>query len=154
MGVFKFVIHVDDQGADTEEVAMQGLAVMEAAIAINMMHFRRSPDDLCALACGEIVYDSKNRDVLSEIGDIRTVPAMLKHKKALCIDIVAFDVAVHRFEGRQAWPVIVPTEQGGVFHVMTEVQTPNGVIQYDPSQEIEQQGRAYGGQPSHCNVCR
>ena len=154
MASFKFVIHVDDDGAGLGEIAMQGLAAMEAAIAINIMHFERNPDDVCALACGKIRYDSKIKDVLSTIGDIRTVPALLKHKKALCIDIVAFDVAVHRFEGRNAWPVVVPIGKNGMFHVLTELQTPEGVIQYDPSKEIEQLGRAYSGQPEQCNVCQ
>lgn len=153
MAVFKFVVHVDDRGAGLEEIAMQGLAVMESAIAINIMHFNRHPDDVCALSCGKIKYDKQLSNVLSDIGDIRTVPALLNHKKALCIDIVCFDVAVHRFEGRDAWPVVIPVGKNGMFHVVTELKTENGVVQYDPSEEIEQLGRAYSGQPAHCNVC-
>jgi hypothetical protein len=151
--MFKFVIHVDDkENVGVDEIAMQGLAAIEAAIAINVMHLRRHPEDVCALSSGRVKYDTKNKNVLSQIGDIRTIPAMLKDGKALCIDIVAADVAMHRFEGRQSWAVILPRPQTGIFHVLTEVQTPSGVIQYDPSLEIEQHGRAYSGQPSHCRI--
>lgn len=151
--MFKFVIHVDDsKDVDIEEIALQGLAAVEAAIAINVMHLRRHPKDVCALSSGKVAYDTKNKNILSQIGDIRTIPALLKVKKALCIDLVAFDVSVHRFEGRNAWPAIIPRTPDGIFHVVTELQTSDGVIQYDPSLEIEQYGRAYSGQPSHCRI--
>lgn len=151
--MFKFVIHVDDKkDISTAEIAFQGLAAIEAAIAINVMHLQRHPKDVCALSNGKVEYDTKNKNVLSQIGDIRTIPALLHVRRALCIDIVAFDVSVHRFEGRKAWPAIIPRAPDGVFHVVTELQTPNGVIQYDPSLEIEQYGRAYSGQPSHCEI--
>jgi hypothetical protein len=150
--MFKFVIHVDDKGASTDEAAMQGLAVIEAAIAINLMYLRRHPEAICALSDGSVKYDTKNKDVLSQIGDIRTIPALLESKSALCIDIVSADVSIHRFEGRSSWPVILPRPQTGIFHVLTEVQSTNGVLQYDPSLEIEQYGRAFSGQPSRCRI--
>lgn len=151
--MFKFVIHVDDKGTSEQEAALQGLAVIEAAIAINLMHLRKNPHDVCVLSSGRVGYDTRNKDVLSEIGDIRTIPALIREgKKALCIDIVAADVAIHRFEGRRAWPAIIPWPKTGVFHVVTEVQEPGGVIQYDPAQEIEKHGRAYSGQPQHCRI--
>jgi hypothetical protein len=151
--MFKFVIHVDDKDVSEGEVAMQGLAVLEAVIAINMMHLRRHPEDVCVLASGKIKYDTRNKSLLSQIGDIRTIPALLANpEKGLCIDIIGVDVSIHRFQGRRAWPAIIPQADNGVFHVVTELQTPNGVIQYDPSLEIEQSGRAYSGQPSMCRV--
>lgn len=151
--MFKFVIHVDDGDVGIEEIAMQGLAVLEAVIAINVMHLRRHPRDICVLSSGKVKYDTRNKNVLSQIGDIRTIPALLAEpEKGLCIDIIGVDVAIHRFEGRQAWPVILPMPKTGAFHVVTELQTPKGVIQYDPSQEIEQHGRAYSGQPQQCSL--
>jgi len=151
--MFKFVVHVDDKNLDVEEVAMQGLAMLEAAIAINVMHLQRHPEHVCVLSSGMIKYDTRNKDTLSQIGDIRTIPALLKEpEKGLCIDIIGVDVSIHRFEGRKAWPAILPRGETGVFHVVSEVQTPRGVIQYDPSLEIEQLGRAYSGQPPHCRV--
>ena len=151
--MFKFVIHVDDGDVSVDEVAMQGLAALEAAIAINVMHLQRHPRDVCVLFSGRVKYDTSNKDVLSQIGDIRTIPALLAEpKKGLCIDIIGVDGAIHRFEGRKAWPVILPMSKTGAFHVVTELQTPRGVIQYDPSQEIEQHGRAFSGQPPQCAI--
>jgi len=151
--MFKFVIHVDDKTSSEEESAMQGLIVLEAVIALNIMHLQKHPRDVCVLSFGVVKYDTMNKDVLSQIGDIRTIPALLANpEKGLCIDIVGADVAIHRFEGRTAWPAIVPLPKSGVFHVVTELQGSSGVIQYDPSSEIEQHGRAYGGQPQHCRI--
>lgn len=151
--MFKFVIHVDDKDLDVEEVAMQGIFILEAVININVMHLQRNPGDVCALFSGRVKYDTRNKITLSQIGDIRTIPALLAEpKKGLCIDIVGVDVAIHRFQGRDAWPAIIPWPETGVFHVVTELQSPNGVIQYDPSQEIEQHGRAFSGQPMQCSA--
>lgn len=151
--MFKFVIHVDDRNLGHEEVAMQGLAILEGVIAINVMHLLRNPGDVCVLASGKVKYDTRNKNNLSQIGDIRTIPALLAEpEKGLCIDIIGVDVSIHRFQGSRAWPVILPMPEPGVFHVVTELQTPRGVVQYDPSLEIERHGRAYSGQPSYCSI--
>src|SRR3990167_898266 len=99
MADFLFKILTEDYGGDEKEMAVQGLAVIEAAIAINISHFRRYPQDMCALACGKIRYDSANKDVLDIISEIRTAPVMIRDGFGLCFDIVAFDVAIKRTEG-------------------------------------------------------
>ena len=48
MADFQFRILTEDYGGSEKEMAMQGLAVIEAVIAINMAHFRRYPADMCA----------------------------------------------------------------------------------------------------------
>jgi hypothetical protein len=154
MADFEFRIHTDDEGASEEEISFQGLAAIEAAICMNIMYFKRHPDAVCALACGSIKYDSEKKDVLSLVADIRTAPRLIQEGKGLCIDLVAFDVAVRRFEGKRAWPFIISQGDGDFFHVITETYGPEGeVVQIDPSDELEKVGRAFNGQPDHCTVC-
>jgi hypothetical protein len=154
MSNFDYRILTDDEGTTEEEIALQGLAALEAAIAMNIMYFERHPDAVCALVCGQIKYDSKNKNVLGLVASISTAPRLIKVGKGLCIDIVAFDVAVRRFEGKQAWPKIIPKGDGAFFHVVTEVPGPGGQdIEIDPSTELEHMGFAVQLQPDHCGAC-
>lgn len=153
MADFQFNILTDDNGADDEEMAMQGLVALEAAIGINQMYFRRRPDAVCALACGMVRYDTANKNVLSLIAEIKTAAILIRTGIGLCIDIVAFDVAARRNDGMRAWPVIIPSG-GGIFHVVTEMEGPGGeTIQYDPSEELERLGLAVSNQSDQCRVC-
>jgi hypothetical protein len=154
MARFEFRILTDDRDVSDEEMIDQGYAAIEAAIAINILHFKRHPEDICALACGKVKYDSKNQDVLSMISEISTVPVLIRTGVGLCIDIVAFDVSVKRFENYIAWPHII-SRGSGIFHVLTHIQDVQGrAIEYDPSLELEQRGLVATFQPDSCNVCR
>jgi len=154
MAEYKFVIRTEDSDVSENEMIQQGLAAIWAAIQINVMYFRRNPAAICALACGQVKYDSRNKDVLSMIGEISTAPILIKDGKGLCIDIVAFDVAVKIYEGLEVWPHIF-SRGGGIFHVVTQGIDTNGqVIQYDPSAELEQRGFVVSNQPANCRSCR
>lgn len=154
MALFEFRILTDDAGVSDEEMIQQGLAAIWFAIKVNVMHFRRNPEDICALACGKIKYDSENKDVLLMISEISTVPILIQKGIGLCIDIVAFDVAAKIFEGYDVWPHIF-SRGGGVFHVVTQGRDLHGnVIEYDPSLELEQRGLVKTHQPDSCTVCR
>jgi len=152
---FVFKIIADDEGASEQEIAFQGLAAIEATISMNLMYFARHPESVCALACGMVKYDTANKNVLSLVASIKTAPVLIRTGIGLCIDIVAFDVAVRRFEKKRAWPAIIPRDVDGLFHVVTEIPGPNGVmVQVDPSEELERVGVAYSSQPDHCGSCR
>lgn len=152
---FVFKIVADDEGASEEEIAFQGLAAIEATISMNLMYFERHPEAVCALACGMVKYDTANKNVLSLVAEIKTAPVLIRTGIGLCIDIVAFDVAVRRFEKKKAWPAIIPRSTDGLFHVVTEVPGQGGrAIQIDPSEELERVGKAYSAQPDHCGSCR
>lgn len=154
MAEFKFVVVTDDKGVSNEEMAQQGLAAIEFAIKLNLMHFKRHPEDICALACGKVKYDTKNKDVLLMVSEISTVPILIKRGIGLCIDIVAFDVAAKRFEGFDVWPHVF-FKGGGIFHVVTRGYDWEGnVIEYDPSAELEQKGLIASFQPQNCKPCR
>jgi len=154
MALFEFRILTDDAGVSDEEMIQQGLSAIWCAVNINVMHFRRNPEDICALACGKIKYDSENKDVLLMISEISTVPILIQKGIGLCIDIVAFDVAAKIFEGYDVWPHIF-SRGGGVFHVVTQGRDLHGnVIEYDPSLELEQRGLVKTHQPDSCTVCR
>lgn len=153
MARFEFRILTDDKGVSDGEMVEQGYAAIEAAIAINILHFGRHPEDICALACGKVKYDSKNKSVLAMISEISTVPVLIQTGIGLCIDIVAFDVAVKRYENYIAWPHII-SRGGGIFHVLTHIQDVNGrAVEYDPSLELEQRGLVATFQPDSCTVC-
>lgn len=150
MADFSFKILTDDYGGNESEMAAQGLAVIEATIAINMQHFRRYPQDMCALACGKIRYDSATKDVLDIVSEIRSAPIMIRDGIGLCIDIVAFDVAIKRTEGSKSYPIII-NRGGGYFHFVTGIVSPQGrEIQYDPSEELERMGYVVTTQPANC----
>lgn len=154
MARFEFRIVTDDSGVSNEEMIHHGIAAIRSAIDINVMHLRRHPEDVCILACGEIKYDSKNKDILLMVSEISTIPILKKNKKGLCIDIVAADVAIKIYEGYDVWPHIV-FKGGGIFHVVTQGSDWNGnVIEYDPSAELEQQGLAVSFQPDSCKTCK
>lgn len=154
MARFEFRILTDDKGVSDEEMIEQGYAAMQAAIAINVLHLHRNPADVCALACGKVKYDSKNKDVLLMISEISTIPVLIQKGVGLCIDIVAADVAIKIFEGLDAWPHIF-SRGGGIFHVVTQGRNPAGhVIEYDPSAELEQRGWVVSHQPESCRACR
>ncbi len=153
MAAFEFRILTIDYGGDEHAMAMQGLEVIEAVIAMNVFHFQRFPDDVCAMACGKIKYDTVNKDVLSLIGEIKTVPVLIASGIGLCFDIVAFDVAVRRFEGqRDARPLIIK-RGGGVFHFVSGIPNRDRMLQYDPSEELERLGLAVTHQPDNCRQC-
>ncbi len=150
MAEFSFKIVTEDYGGDEREMAVQGLAVIEAAIAINVSHFRRYPQDMCALACGKIRYDSVNKDILDIVSEIKTAPILIRDGIGLCIDIVAFDVAIKRYEGYQSFPVIL-NRKNGFFHFVTGVVLGNQrEVQYDPSAELERMGYVASNQPQRC----
>ncbi len=131
-------------------MAMQGLAVIEAVIAINMAHFRRYPADMCALACGKIRYDTATKDILDIISEIRSAPIMIRDGIGLCIDIVGFDVAIKRVEGYRSYPIII-NRGGGFFHFVTGlVGFDERELQYDPSEELERMGHVATNQPPNC----
>ena len=154
MARFEFRILTDDKGVSNEEMVQQGLAAINAAIAINMMHLSRHPEDACVLACGAVKYDSKNKDVLLMISEISTIPVLRQKGIGLCIDIVAADVAIKKFEGLDVWPYIF-FKGGGIFHVVTQGHDQAGnVIEYDPSAELEQRGFVVSYQPQTCKPCR
>ena len=154
MAMFKFCILTDEKEVSNEEAREQGLAALWAAIQMNVLHFRRHPEDICALACGKVKYDSKNKDVLLMISEISTVPVLIKKGIGLCIDIVAFDVAAKIYEGYDVWPHIF-FKGGGIFHVVTRGQDLGGnVIEYDPSSELEARGLVVSHQPDSCQICR
>lgn len=152
MALFEFRILTDDKNVSNEEMIKQGLAAIEAAIAINILHFQKHPEDMCALAAGKIKYDSKNKDVLLMISEISTVPVLIKRGVGLCIDIVAFDVAAKRIEKKHVWPHIM-FKGGGIFHVVTRGYGWDGkVIEYDPSSELERHGYVFSYQPDTCRI--
>jgi len=154
MAKFEFRILTDDRGVSDDEMIDQGLAAIHAAIAINLLHLQRHPEDVCVLACGKVKYDSKNKNVLLMISEISTIPILAKKKKGLCIDIVAADVAIKIFEGLDVRPHIFFTG-GGIFHVVTQGHSQDGrVLEYDPSAELEQQGLVVSYQPDSCRICR
>ena len=153
MAAFEFRILTIDYGGDEHAMAMQGLEVIEAVIAMNVFHFKRFPDDVCAMACGKIKYDTANKDVLSLIGVIKTVPVLIASGVGLCFDIVAFDVAVRRFEGDPNSQPLIIKRGGGFFHFVTGMQNGNGMFQYDPSEELERLGLAVTHQPDDCRQC-
>ena len=153
MADFQFRILTDDYGGDEKEMALQGLAVIEAVIAINVAHFRRYPADMCALACGKIRYNTATKDILDIISEVRTAPIMIRDGFGLCIDIVAFDVAIKRFEGYNSHPIII-NRGGGFYHFVTGLVDPNGrELQYDPSEELERMGLVISNQPANCSEC-
>ena len=154
MARFEFRILIDDKGVSDEEMVDMGLAAIRAAIAMNLLHLRRHPEDVCILGCGKIKYDTKNKSVLLMISEISTIPILAKKRKGLCIDIVAADVAIKIFEGLDVWPHIFFTG-GGIFHVVTQGYGQDGrVLEYDPSAELEQQGLVVSYQPDSCKPCR
>lgn len=154
MARFEFRILTDDRGVSNEEMVQQGLAAIDAAIRINLLHLHRNPEDACILACGKIKYDSKNKDVLLMISEISTIPVLLQKGVGLCIDIVAADVAIKLFEGLDVWPHIF-FKGGGIFHVVTQGHDVNqNVIEYDPSAELEQRGLVISHPPQSCKPCR
>ncbi len=153
MAEYKFVIRTEDDNVSDDEMIQQGLAAIWSAIKINILYFKRNPDAVCALACGKVKYDSKNKDVLSMIGEISTAPILIKDGMGLCIDIVAFDVATKLYEGLEVWPHIF-SRGGGIYHVVTQGYDGAGqVIEYDPSAELEQRGFAVSHQPDSCQAC-
>lgn len=154
MARFEFRILTDDFGVSNEEMVQQGLAAIDAAIRINLLHLQRNPEDVCILACGKIKYDSKNKDVLLMISEISTIPILLQKGVGLCIDIVAADVAIKLYEGLDVWPHIFFKGEG-IFHVVTQGHDVNqNVIEYDPSAELEQRGLAISHPPKYCKPCR
>ncbi len=153
MARFEFRILTDDRDVSDEEMVEQGIAAIHAAIAINVLHLRRHPEDVCALACGKIKYDSQNKDVLLMISEISTIPVLIEKRIGLCIDIVAADVAIKIFEGLDVWPHIF-FRGGGIFHVVTQGHDQGwNVIEYDPSAELEQRGLVVSYQPDSCRAC-
>lgn len=154
MARFEFRILTDDSGVSDMEMVEQGYAAIKAAIAINVLHLRRHPEDVCVLACGKVKYDTKNKDILLMISEISTIPVLIQKGIGLCIDIVAADVAIKIFEGIDAWPHIF-SRGGGIFHVVTQCRNRTGhVIEYDPSAELEQRGWVVSHQPESCQSCR
>lgn len=153
MATFEFRILTEDDEVGDEEASYQGLAVLEATIAMNIWYFRRHPEDICALACGKVKYNSAEKNIKLMIGEICTAPILIQRGIGLCFDIVAFDVAVRRFEGKTAWPLVIP-RGNGIFHVTTEMPGKNGnVVEYDPSAELERRGLAVSYQPKNCTPC-
>ena len=154
MARFEFRILTDDKDVSDEEMVEQGLIAIRAAIAINLLHLRRNPEDVCVLACGKVKYDSKNKDVLLMISEISTIPVLVKKGIGLCIDIVAADVAIKIYEGLEVWAHIF-FKGGGIFHVVTQGHGQSGdVLEYDPSAELEQRGLVISYQPESCKTCR
>jgi hypothetical protein len=154
MAEYTFCVPTDDEGVSDEEMVEQGLAATWFAIRLNVLYFRRHPEATCALACGQIKYDSKNQDVLSMIGEISTAPILIKREKGLCIDIVAFDVAAKIYEGLEVWPHIF-SRGGGIFHVVTQgIDTSGEMLEYDPSAELEQRGLLVSHRSPNCRTCQ
>ena len=153
MAEYTFCVPTDDEGVSDEEMVEQGLAAIWFAIKLNILYFKRHPEAICAMACGQIKYDSKNKDVLSMIGEISTAPILIKRGNGLCIDIVAFDVAAKIFEGLEVWPHIFSRGRG-IFHVVTQGIDWNGkVLESDPSAELEDRGYVVSYRSPNCRAC-
>jgi len=105
---------------------------------------------MSALACGLVKYDKSIKNLKSLVTPIATAPRLIEAGKGLCIDIVAFHVALLRLKGMSANPYII--ERGNdIFHVVTEVFTHGKRVLVDPSLEIENMGLAIELQPT-CDI--
>ena len=152
MAIFEFRIITEDLGVSEDEMIAQGFAAIWCAININILHFNKHPEDICALGQGKIKYDSDNKDVLLMISEISTAPVLIERGVGLCIDIVAFDVAAKICEGCKVWPHIF-SRGGGIFHVVTQgYDSEMNVIEYDPSEELESMGLVKTFQPKRCGL--
>ena len=143
-----FTILTEDDG-DAERVIQKTLSVMESAIEMNQLWLKEHPGDVCFLTCGEIEYDFARESLLSKDIPIKTIPILKKTKIGLCIDFVAFDVAVRRMMGEEAEGDVTPTAKQGVFHITTAVSKDGETVIIDPTKEIIESGR-YLSAPSIC----
>jgi len=143
-----FKILTEDDAND-ERVSEKVLMAMESAIAMNQMWLAAHPTDVCFLTCGSVKYDFATETVLSDIIPIKTVPILKKTKLGLCISFVAFDVAIRRMMGQDAWPEAQPTPARDIFHIVTVVGSPEGRTVIDPTHEIITLG-GYRSAPSIC----
>lgn len=143
-----FTILTEDDG-NADRVIQKTLSAMEAAIEINQMWLKEHPSDVCFLTCGTIDYDFAQESLLSKDIPIKTIPILKKTKIGLCIDFVAFDVAVRRMMGSEAEPDVAPTGKPGLFHITTAVIDGGGDVIIDPTKEIIESGR-YLSAPSIC----
>jgi hypothetical protein len=143
-----FQILCEPDGKD-ERVIEKTLAVMEAAIEINMIWLNRYNDDVCYLNCDEIEYEFEFEYDVSDIIDIKTVPVLKMAGRGLCIDFVCLDVAIRRMMGEEADPWVIPGDHPGVFHVQTRVKRDGNWVILDPTKEIVRHGK-YLSAPSVC----
>lgn len=146
--MLSFTILTEDD-ANSDRVSEKALIAMEAAIEMNQMWLKAHPGDVCFLTCGSVKYNFAKETVLSDIIPIKTVPILKKTGIGLCISFVAFDVAIRRMMGQDAWPEAQPTPARDIFHIVTVVGSPEGRTVIDPTHEIITLG-GYRSAPSIC----
>lgn len=151
MRTFEFRVIAGDEAPGVEDKILEGSFIAEAAIRINMLWLERNPEMVCALTCGMIKYDTASKDMVAQVQEIRTGAVLVEQGHGLCIELVALDCAIRRFQGQRAWPVIF-SKGNGIFHVVTEAEDSSGrLFTFDPSAELEREGHIVNGRVEGCD---
>jgi hypothetical protein len=115
--------------------------LIDAVVQINEIWISSHRDRSCMLVCDEILYDAANSVSLVKDIPIKTAAAIEATGKALCVGLVAFDVAARRLAGQDAYPVFRPQSKRGLFHIVTGVDINGRYLEFDPSRELSETGR-------------
>jgi hypothetical protein len=138
--VISFDIGVGPDPGSNRIVQISAILI-EAVVQINMKWIQERPGRSCMLVCDKIRYDEANSVSLVTTIPIKTAAAIQATGEALCVGLVAFDIAARRLAGQDAYPVFKPQQKRGLYHIVTGVELGGRAIEYDPSRELSETGR-------------
>jgi len=140
----QFRVHFDASSFD--ELAENGLAVIEAVARMNQAWFLRNPQvdrDLRRLG---VRYDPPPLSFRTLTHQICQAPILLKKLHGKCDSISAWETAQLRLQGYDASPALINLDEG-LWHVVVKITTPAGSYYHDPSAMLP---RSNG--PETCNA--
>jgi hypothetical protein len=140
----QFRVHFESSSFD--ELAENGLAVIDAVARMNQMWFLRNPQVDRDLRRQGVKYDPPPLSFRTLLHQICQAPILLKKKFGKCDSISAWETASLRLAGYDAHPSLINLDEG-IWHVVVKINTPTGSYIHDPSAMLP---RANG--PATCNA--
>lgn len=137
---------------DYEDMAQFGAIAVNAVADMNMVFFKKHPQYAVPAVQAGFLYDPPPVQYRTYNHSICQAPLLLERKVGKCDSLTAWDIAVRRMMGQDAFCGIKP-QGGGLFHVVTFIRKGGRVTEYDSSAELPRfngSGCHTNGTDKHC----
>ena len=118
-----------------EQMAKLGAIAVDAVAAMNVVFLQEHPQYTMPVWESGVLYDPPPVEYRSFTHGICGIPIVMSRGVAKCDSITAWDVAWRRMLGQNAYTGIIP-QGGGLYHVVTFVDTNGDVQTFDASKSL------------------
>jgi len=134
------------------DMAKLGAIAVNAVAEMNIVFFRNNPRFAVPALQAGFMYDPPPVHYRTHNHSICQAPILIDRKVGKCDSLTAWDIAVRRINGQNAFCGIKP-QGGGLFHVVTFIRSGGKTIEFDSSEQLPRfngSGCQVNGTDHHC----